>query len=189
MTIFPAIALALASSTPSLFPVISASEHRFHFGDGSRAKVDLEIKTPAGVVAYRIACRTAPSRLRGEREFAGPFDCHLFEPGREEAEPNLLLEVPGDAAFYGRGRFIAEDLRRGSPRGADGGGPGPTRVIRLRKMKIVLEAYNARVFIDPKDRDSRIERFDFRVAITPDPSATNAYLYPPTAKRRYGDIR
>ena len=189
MTILPAIAFALASSTPTSFPIVLPSEHRFHFEDGSRATVDLDIKTAAGVVVYKIACRTAPSKLRGEREFAGPFDCHLFEPGREESEPNLLLEIPGDAAFYGRGRFIAEDLRSGSPRGADGGGPGPTRVIRLRKMKIVLEAYNTHVFIDPKDRDTRIERFDFLVSVTPEPSATNAYLYPPNAKRRYGDVR
>jgi hypothetical protein len=184
------LSAALASAGTS-FPSVSRIERAFHFEVGADARVDIEIAGVAGEVVYRLACRTWTSTSKEERklDYAGPFDCHLFEPGREAIEPNLLVEVPGDAPFYGRGRFLAEDLRRGSPVGPDGGGPGPKRLIRMRMMRIVLEAYNARVLIDPKGRDSRIEHFDFRVTVTPDPGAKNAYLYPPGTPPRYGNTR
>jgi hypothetical protein len=181
------LSLAIAPSRP--FPVVRPAEHRFQFEEAEKATVDIEIKDTEGRTAYKLACRTRSSDKIGEDEFAGPFDCHLWEPGREDEEPNLLLEIPGDAAFYGRGRFIGSDFQASSPRGADGGGPGPRRICRLRQMRIVLEVRGARVSPGPRGQDSSVHRFDFFVSVAPDPKATNAYLYPPGTKGRYDHIR
>ena len=100
------------------------------------AKIQVAIRSPAGDTLYLIFCRDGAWDAPNDVNYSGDLDCHLFTAGRGEVEENLLVEEQGLAAWYGRGRMFAAELRGAC---ADYPEYGRMRHFLFRGMRLTLE--------------------------------------------------
>lgn len=154
--------------------------NRFEQQSGSRT-IDVVVVTPRDIPIYKIECGT-PDRSNGHVfEYSGDFQCRMIPWGKESSSSDLLSEVPKSTHdWQSRARFFANEVL-----GLCGSVPdfGRVRTFRLRGMKITLTMSN--VEADESGRVPTLREFDFRVAITPDPTAVSHIAEPPVVDPKW----
>src|SRR5260221_4153629 len=142
--LFSVIVLAAAcvcANTPRAgspsWPVVQTLHRSFVIQEPSKAVVQTFIHDNSGADLYLFICRTGDDESVPGVNYVGDLDCRLMEAKGGEREENLLLEThaPDVAAWYSRGRMLADELS-----GACAKYPeyGRLRHFRLRGMLLTL---------------------------------------------------
>lgn len=173
----------LAQATPPEWPLVREMEETFEVPQPSAAVIRTYVQSHDGQPLYLFVCRAGLDEYFDTLgiNYAGDLDCRLMPAELGEVEVNLLVEMPGRAAWYSRGRMFANELY-----GPCGDYPewGRLRHFRLRGMLITLRFFDPQ-FVSVQGAAAigrqppvKLQSYKLRFTVEPDPRATGARAEP-----------
>lgn len=151
------------------WPTIRPLDEVFQINDPSTAVVRTFVRDGSGKQIYLFVCRTGDDESVPNVNYAGDLGCHLIPAEHGEVEENLLIETPGVAAWYSRGRMFATELQGDCARYPE---YGRQRTFRLRGLKVTM-TYEDVHFAEPAaDGHTRLASYRLHVRVVPDSAAT-----------------
>jgi len=166
-----AAALLLAgnsSASGSRWPKVLPLDKAYVISDPQHAVVKTKILGEAGQPLYLFVCRTWADESVPGVIYTDDLDCRLLEASWGEIEANLLLETPKVAAWYSRGRMLAEQLAGDCANYPE---YGRVRHFRLRGMRLTLEFDDVVFEHESVGARPRMKSYTLRLRVDPDTAA------------------